>query len=98
MFQPAATVDSYHSCPLYDGKTPHVGGTGKPNGGSPNVRIGGRAALRKGDPLHCHGSEDRVSGGSAKVKINGKPAARIFDPSQHGGQLISGGSTNVMMG
>ena len=98
MSKPAATVDSYHSCPLYDGKSPHIGGPGIRGQASPNVKIGGKAALRVGDPLQCKGSPDKVVTGSKRVRINSRGAARISDRTEHGGILISGGVNNVRIG
>ncbi|MCX2483045.1 PAAR domain-containing protein [Pedobacter sp. MR2016-24] len=48
--------------------------------GSPDVKIGGMPAARKGDPVTCslHGDASIVEG-SASVFINGQPAARMGD-------------------
>lgn len=44
---------------------------------SPNVKIGGLPASRKGDRLICVGPPYSISKGSGSVFINGKPAARM---------------------
>ncbi|EPI4819064.1 PAAR domain-containing protein [Vibrio alginolyticus] len=45
--------------------------------GSPNVKIGGLPAARKGDRLVCVGPPDSISQGSSLVFINGKLAVRM---------------------
>lgn len=84
-----------HVCPKVTAKVPHVGGPVV--GGSPNVKIGGLPAARKGDKLVCVGPPDTVSEGSSSVFINGKPAARMGDGTAHGGKIVIGNST-VLIG
>ncbi|PPC75596.1 hypothetical protein C4K68_19530 [Pokkaliibacter plantistimulans] len=95
MGKPAATVGHFHTCPKYDGRTPHVGGPVVT--GSPNVFINGMPAARVGDTLICCGPPDTIKEGSATVFINGMPAARMGDGTAHGGVII-GGSGNVLIG
>lgn len=90
MAKPAATIDSFHTCPQSEGSKPHVGGKGISGKGSPNVKFGGKSALRQGDPLECKGPIDFVQTGSQKVEINGKKAARVGDSSMHGGEIKNG--------
>lgn len=61
MGKPAAVIGSMHVCPKVTTKVPHVGGPVV--GGSPNVKIGGLPAARKGDKLVCVGPPDTVSEG-----------------------------------
>ncbi|GAJ73333.1 hypothetical protein JCM18904_4215 [Vibrio sp. JCM 18904] len=82
MGKPAATITSMHICPpKVTAKVPHVGGPVVV--GSPNVKIGGLPAARKGgDRLVCVGPPDSISQGSSSVFINGKPAARMGGTEQ----------------
>nr|WP_248340059.1 PAAR domain-containing protein [Vibrio parahaemolyticus] len=66
--------------------------------GSPNVKIGGIPATRKGDKLVCIGPPDSISAGSSSVKINGKPAARSGDSTSHGGKILVGVPTVLIGG
>ncbi len=86
MGKPAATVTSMHVCPKVTSKVPHVGGPVAV--GSPNVKIGGLPAARKGDRLVCVGPPDSINQGSGSVFINGKPAARMGDSTGHGGKNL----------
>ncbi|ELI6428475.1 PAAR domain-containing protein [Vibrio harveyi] len=95
MGKPAATVTSMHVCPKVTSKVPHVGGPVAV--GSPNVKIGGLPAARKGDRLVCVGPPDSINQGSGSVFINGKPAARMGDSTGHGGKIVIGNST-VLIG
>ncbi|MDN8585615.1 PAAR domain-containing protein [Vibrio alginolyticus] len=61
-----------HICPKVTAKIPHVGGPVVV--GSPNVKIGGLPAARKGDRLVCVGPPDSISQDSSLVFINGKLA------------------------
>lgn len=88
MGKPAATITSMHICPKVTSKVPHVGGPVIT--GSPDVRIGGLPAARKGDTLVCVGPPDTIKSGSGSVFINGKPAARVGDPTNHGGTITIG--------
>lgn len=96
MKKPAARVDDKHICPMYTGNTPHKGGPILPIG-SPNVKIGGKPAARKGDRAQCNGPIDEIASGSSSVFINGKKAARKGDRTSHGG-TISSGASNVNIG
>ncbi|GEA22838.1 type VI secretion protein [Vibrio harveyi] len=95
MGKPAATLTSMHICPKVTAKVPHVGGPVVV--GSPNVKIGGLLAARKGDRLICVGPPDSISKGSGSVLINGKPAARMGDSTSHGGKIVIGNPT-VLIG
>ncbi|HCE3741267.1 hypothetical protein HJ137_19420 [Vibrio parahaemolyticus] len=95
MGKPAAVIGSMYVCPKVTAKVPHVGGPVVV--GSPNVKIGGLPAARKGDKLVCVGPPDTVSEGSSSVFINGKPAARMGDGTAHGGKIVIGNPT-VLIG
>ena len=85
---PAARITDMHTCPMFDGPKPHVGGPILPPG-APTVLIGGlpAAAWRHG---HCVGPPDTIVKGSMKVMIGGKPAARMGDMTAHGGVIVLG--------
>ncbi|AWT37781.1 type VI secretion protein [Deinococcus arenae] len=88
---PAARTGDHHTCPMYDGKSPHVGGP--VSAGSSTVRIGGQPAARVGDRCVCSGPPDTIVRGSATVRINGQMAARLGDMTAHGGQIVAGAPT-----
>ncbi len=85
-----------HTCPLWDGHTPHVGGPILPEC-KPNVLVGGRAAARVGDPAHCNGPTDVIVQGSSTVYIGGQRAARLGDKTAHNGVVVVGCPT-VLIG
>lgn len=93
---PAARVSDLHTCPLFNGPVPHVGGpvTGP---GAPTVLIGSMPAAVVGDLLVCVGPPDSIVKGSTTVLIGGKPAARLGDLTAHGGVIVVGFPT-VMIG
>jgi uncharacterized Zn-binding protein involved in type VI secretion len=93
---PAARITDMHTCPMFTGPVPHVGG---PIVGPcvPTVMIGGLPAAVVGDLLVCVGPPDSIVKGSATVLIGGKPAARIGDLTAHGGVIVVGIPT-VMIG
>jgi uncharacterized Zn-binding protein involved in type VI secretion len=49
---PAARISDMHTCPMFDGPKPHVGGPILPPG-APTVLIGGLPAARMGDMAGC---------------------------------------------
>ena len=94
MAQPVARVGDYHVCPLFDGKTPHVGGPIVQ--GSPNVFIGGVPVARVGDMAICMaGGPDSIAMGAATVRVNGQPAALLGSMTAHGGAVVVG-AANVI--
>ena len=78
-----------HTCPMFDGPKPHVGGPILPPG-CPTVLIGGMPAARVGDMCTCVGPPDAIAMGSTKVMIGGMPAARLGDTTLHGGVITLG--------
>lgn len=86
---PAARITDMHTCPMFDGPKPHVGGPILPPG-APTVLIGGLPAARLGDMATCVGPPDAIVRGSMKVMIAGKPAARLGDQTAHGGVIVAG--------
>ena len=84
-----------HTCPMFDGPKPHVGGPILPPG-APRVLIGGVPAARAGDMCTCTGPPDSIAMGSTKVMIGGMPAARMGDSTIHGGVIVAG-APNVMI-
>ncbi len=92
----AASLGCYHTCPAYDGDTPHQGGVIVK--GSESVFFENRPAARVGDLLTCQSSSaDVIIKGSDSVFINGKPLARLGDNTQHGG-TISEGLLSIFIG
>jgi uncharacterized Zn-binding protein involved in type VI secretion len=86
---PAARITDMHTCPMFNGPAPHVGGPILPPG-CPTVLIGGLPAARVGDLATCAGPPDSIIIGSTKVMIGGMPAARMGDQTAHGGVIVVG--------
>ncbi|HEY7161028.1 MAG TPA: PAAR domain-containing protein [Acidobacteriota bacterium] len=86
---PAARITDMHTCPMFNGPVPHVGGpvTGP---GVATVLIGGLPAAVVGDLLVCVGPPDSIVQGSTTVFIGGRPAARLGDMTAHGGVIVVG--------
>jgi uncharacterized Zn-binding protein involved in type VI secretion len=89
MGQPAARITDMHTCPMFDGPKPHVGGPIMPPCCT-TVMIGNLPAARVGDMAICAGPPDTIIKGSPTVLIGGQPAARIGDLTAHGGVIVSG--------
>jgi uncharacterized Zn-binding protein involved in type VI secretion len=85
-----------HTCPMFDGPKPHVGGPILPPG-APTVLIGNLPAARVTDMVICVGPPDVIVKGSATVFISNLPAARLGDQTAHGGVIIMGFPT-VLIG
>ncbi len=94
---PAARLTDMHTCPMFTGPVPHVGGpiTGP---GCPTVLISKLPAARVGDLLTCVGPPDTIVKGSATVLIGGVPAARLGDLTAHGGTIVLGCPTVIIGG
>jgi uncharacterized Zn-binding protein involved in type VI secretion len=92
---PASRISDMHTCPLFNGPVPHVGGPIVV--GCPTVMIGFMPAARVGDMCVCVGPPDSIAMGSFTVMIGGMPAARIGDMTSHGGVVVLGYPT-VMIG
>ncbi len=92
----AARISDMHTCPMFNGPVPHVGG---PIVGPsvPTVLIGGQPAAVIGDLCVCVGPPDSIVKGSGTVFIGGRPAARMGDTTAHGGVIVQGLPT-VMIG
>lgn len=86
-----------HTCPLFNGPVPHIGGPVLPPG-SPTVLIGGLPAARVGDMATCTGPPDSIILGSTTVLIEGMPAARQGDMTAHGGTIVMGCPTVIIGG
>ena len=86
---PAARISDMHTCPMFDGPKPHVGGPILPPG-VPTVLIGGLPAAVVGGMCTCVGPPDAIVKGSMKVMIGGRPAARMGDQTAHGGVIVAG--------
>ena len=92
----AARISDMHTCPMFNGPVPHVGG---PIVGPsvPTVLIGGLPAAVVGDMCVCVGPPDTIVRGSGTVLISGKPAVRMGDTTAHNGVIVQGYPT-VMIG
>ncbi|BBA33126.1 PAAR repeat-containing protein [Methylocaldum marinum] len=97
MSKPAARLTDMHTCPMFDGPKPHVGGPITAPG-APTVLIGSLPAARVGDVVTCVGPPDTIAQGSATVLIGGQPAARMGDLTAHGGVIVSGQPTVLIGG
>lgn len=96
MSKPAARITDMHTCPMFDGPKPHVGGPIMPPG-TPTVLIGNLPAATVGNQCTCVGPPDVIVMGSPTVLIGGKPAARMGDSTAHGGVIVAGFPT-VLIG
>lgn len=85
----AARVGDMHTCPMFNGPSPHVGGPIMPPG-TATVWIGGVPAATVGDLCTCAGPPDSIVQGSQTVYIGSKQAARMGDLTAHGGQIVLG--------
>jgi uncharacterized Zn-binding protein involved in type VI secretion len=85
-----------HTCPMFSGPVPHVGGPILPPC-SVQVLIGFMPAARVTDMATCVGPPDVIVKGSSSVMIGFLPAARMGDTTAHGGVVVVGCPT-VMIG
>lgn len=94
---PAARLTDMHTCPMFNGPVPHVGGpvTGP---GVATVLICNLPAAVIGDLLTCVGPPDTIVKGSSSVLIGGRPAARMGDQTAHGGVIVAGCPTVIIGG
>ena len=92
---PAARVTDMHTCPLFTGPVPHVGGPILPPG-APTVLISFLPAATITNMLVCVGPPDVIVKGSAGVFINFLPAARMGDLTAHGGVIVLGDPTVII--
>jgi len=93
----AARITDMHTCPMFDGPKPHVGGPVLPPG-AVNVMIEGLPAAKVGDMATCAGPPDSIIQGSTTVMINNMPAARQGDMTAHGGLIVQGALTVIIGG
>ncbi len=85
----AARLTDFHTCPMFNGPSPHIGGPVS-GPGATTVLIGNLPAARVGDMLVCAGPPDIIVKGSGTVLIGGMPAARQGDTTAHGGVIVAG--------
>jgi uncharacterized Zn-binding protein involved in type VI secretion len=96
MGQPAARITDMHTCPMFTGPVPHVGGPIVM--GSPTVLTGKLPQARVTDQAICVGPPDIIVKGSMTVLVNSLPAARIGDMTAHGGVIVLGFFTVLIGG
>ena len=60
--------------------------------------IEGQLALVAGDICICLEPPNAIKSGSSKVFFGGLAAARMGDPGIHAGDMVSRGSTKVIIG
>lgn len=89
MGQPAARLTDMHTCPMFDGPVPHVGGP-IVGPGCPTVLIGALPAAQVSNMAVCVGPPDTIVMGSVTVLIGALPAARMGDSTAHGGVIVLG--------
>jgi uncharacterized Zn-binding protein involved in type VI secretion len=93
---PAARFNDMHTCPLFAGPVPHVGGPILPPC-EPTVLIGNMAAARVTDKAVCLvGGPDVIVQGSPTVIIGNQKAARIGDTTAHTGKIVAGCLTVII--
>jgi uncharacterized Zn-binding protein involved in type VI secretion len=95
MGQPSARITDMHTCPLFNGPVPHVGGP--ITLGAFTVLVANMPAARIGDMATCVGPPDAIAKGSPTVLIGNRPAARLGDLTVHGGTVVTGAPT-VLIG
>ena len=86
---PAARLTDMHTCPMWTGPVPHVGGPIVAPG-APTVLVGNLPAARISDMVTCVGPPDTIVSGVPNILIMGLPAARITDLTAHGGVIVAG--------
>ena len=97
MSQPAARIVDLHTCPMFTGPVPHVGGPILPPG-KITVLIGMLPAATMTSMALCVGPPDMIVGPCAPtVLIGGLPAARMGDMTSHGG-VVTMGCFTVLIG
>lgn len=94
---PAARISDMHTCPMWTGVVPHVGGPILPPCAT-TVMVGFLPAARVSDMLTCAGPPDVIATGSTTVMINYLPAARQTDLTVHGGLIVVGCPTVLIGG
>jgi uncharacterized Zn-binding protein involved in type VI secretion len=94
---PAARITDMHTCPMFTGPVPHVGGPILPPG-CPTVLICSLPAARVGDMATCVGPPDSIIMGSMTVLIGNMPAARLTSSTAHGGIVVGPGAPTVLVG
>jgi uncharacterized Zn-binding protein involved in type VI secretion len=89
MGMPQSRVTDMHTCPMFTGPVPHVGGPILPPC-MPTTLVGCLPAARVTDMAVCAGPPDIIVKGSMTVLIGNLPAARIGDMTAHGGVIVLG--------
>jgi uncharacterized Zn-binding protein involved in type VI secretion len=84
-----------HTCPMFNGPVPHVGGPIIPPCAI-KVLIGMLPAARVTDKAICAGPPDIIVKGSFTVLIQNLAAARMGDLTAHGGVIIIGHPTTMI--
>jgi uncharacterized Zn-binding protein involved in type VI secretion len=93
----AARIGDFHSCPMFNGNSPHVGGP-VVTSGCPTVLIGSIPAACMTDTCSCAGPPDTITQGSSTVFFGGLAAARVGDGTLHKGSIITGFFTVIIGG
>jgi uncharacterized Zn-binding protein involved in type VI secretion len=86
---PAARLTDMHTCPMWTGVVPHIGGPVTAPG-APKVLVGGMPAACMGDVVTCAGPPDTIAFGVPTILIGGKPAATMTAVTAHGGVIVAG--------
>jgi len=82
-------VGHNHTCPMYAGKKPHVGGP--VSSGQSACTVNGVPVAVVGDSCTCkRGGPDKIVSGHSAVTINGKPVSIVGSATAHGGVVVQG--------
>lgn len=92
---PASRITDMHTCPMFDGPKPHVGGPVIL--GQVTVLTGGIPQTTATKNATCVGPPDMIAKGSGTVLVGSLPAVRIGDNTAHGGVIV-GMTPTVMIG
>jgi uncharacterized Zn-binding protein involved in type VI secretion len=93
---PAACITDMHTCPMFTGPVPHVGGPILPPG-CPTVLICSLPAARVGDMATCVGPPDSIIMGSMTVLIGNMPTTRLTSSTAHGGIVVGPGAPTALI-
>ncbi len=84
-----ALLGHHHTCPAYDGKSPHKGGP--ISSANPACTVNGIPVALVGDLCVCEcGGPDTIVSGAPALTINGRPAAMVGSATAHGGVVVQG--------
>lgn len=84
-----ALVGHHHTCPKYQGTSPHSGGSVL--AGNSACTVNGVPVALVGDTCACEvGGPDPIVSGASMFTINGIPVAIEGSSTAHGGKIVEG--------